>query len=272
MRYFPVIVAIFSFSTPAFADITVGLAALDAGDVETAASEFQASYQEGDGDGAFYLGRLFEFGLGADADMTRAANLYAAGAEAGSILSMNRLGLMYLEGTTLLRDYSEAARLFCQAADEGGDANGQLNCALMLKDGKGVVADPARAVSYLQAAADQDNVAAMNILAQMYKTGDGVALDPAQAQALFVQTADLGNAMGLYEVAQGHLAGETPDLVMAYAYANLAAVRGHEEALALRDDLEVQMSTEEVNAAQTMSRDWTAERIAAQAGGDMQTE
>ncbi len=262
---FVTFLGVFSFAaTAAFADISSGLAALDAGDVEAAAADFQASYQEGDGDGAFYLGRLFEFGVGTDKDISRAANLYAAGAEAGSLLAMNRLGLMYLEGTTLLRDYAEAARLFCEAADQG-EPNSQLNCALMLKDGKGVEVDGAKAVEYLTLAADQGNVAAINILAQMYKVGDVVAVDLQKAQSLFAKTAEMGNAMGMYEVALHHLEGEAPDLVTAYAFANLAAVRGHEEALALRDKLEAEMSVQDVNAAQAKSRAWTEERIAAQA-------
>lgn len=271
MRYFAFPFALSLFASAAFADIPAGLAALDTGDVETAADQFQASYQNGDGDGAFYLGRLFEFGLGADVDMTRAANLYAAGAEAGSVLSMNRLGLMYLEGTTLLRDYAEAARLFCEGAEQG-EQNSQLNCALMLKDGKGLPADPAKAVAYLTAASEQGNIAASNVLGQMYKTGDGVEANAAKAQALFGLTADLGNAMGLHEVALSYLVEGSEDFVMAYAYANLAAVRGHEDALALREDLEAQMSSEDVNKAQAQSRTWTAERIAAQAGQEPKSE
>ena len=137
LRHGAYILALQLAGTAAFADIDTGLAALDGGDVATAASEFQASFEAGEGNGAFYLGRLFEFGLGTDVDMSRAANLYAAGAEKGSILAMNRLGLLYLEGTTLLRDYAEAGRYFCQAADLG-DQNGELNCALMLKEGKGI--------------------------------------------------------------------------------------------------------------------------------------
>ena len=59
---------------PAFADVSDGLAALDAGDIASAASRFQDGFAAGDADGAFYLGRLFEFGLGTDADITRAVS------------------------------------------------------------------------------------------------------------------------------------------------------------------------------------------------------
>ena len=251
-----------AFGTAAFADIDKGLAALDTGDVATAASEFQSSFQSGEGDGAFYLGRLFEFGLGTEADMSRAANLYAAGAEIGSVLAMNRLGLLYLEGTTLLRDYTEAARLFCNSAD-AGDQTGQLNCALMLKDGNGVAANAEEAVRYFDLAAQQGNIAAKNLLGQMLATGDGVPADADAARELFVQTALEGNAMGLFELAKSFLAED--DLVQAYAYANLATVRQHTEARELRDRLEAQMSSDQINAGQEQAKVWTASRIAEQA-------
>lgn len=244
------------------ADIETGLAALDTGDVATAAAEFQSSFEAGDGDGAFYLGRLFEFGLGTDADLSRAANLYAAGAGIGSVLAMNRLGLLYLEGTTLLRDYPEAARLFCASAD-AGDATGQLNCALMLKNGRGVDANPARAVAYFEQAAHQGNIAARNLLGQIFATGDGVSADPERARALFMQTALEGNAIGLFELAKSFAV--EGDLVQAYAYANLAAVRQHQEAWTLREDLETQMTTEQINAGQEQAKVWTAARIAEEA-------
>lgn len=248
----------------AFADIDKGLAALDGGDVATAASEFQASFEAGEGNGAFYLGRLFEFGLGTDVDMSRAANLYAAGAEVGSILAMNRLGLLYLEGTTLLRDYAEAGRYFCQAA-ELGDQNGQLNCALMLKEGKGMDANADKAVSYLEASAGQGNIAAKNILGQTLLNGEGVPADSDRAITLFTETAEAGNAMGLFELAKFYAAGETPDLVKAYSFANLAAVRQHEEARALRNQLEGLMDNAQINAAQAESKAWTDAQIARQA-------
>lgn len=251
----------FSAST-SLADIPTGLAALDTGDVATAASEFQSSFEAGEGDGAFYLGRLFEFGLGTEADISRAANLYAAGAEIGSVLAMNRLGLLYLEGTTLLRDYPEAARLFCASAD-AGDATGQLNCALMLKEGRGVAADGAQAVAYFEQAAAQENIAAKNLLGQILVTGDGVPADPDRARALFIQTAMQGNAMGLFELAKSFAAEE--DLVQAYAYANLATVRQHVEARTLRDNLETMMTSDQINAGQEQAKVWTASRIAEQA-------
>ena len=55
------------------------------------------------------------------------------------------------------------------------------------------------------------------------------------------------------------------DLVQAYAYANLATVRQHTEARALRDGLEAQMTSDQINAGQEQAKAWTASRIAEQA-------
>ena len=134
-------------SSSAFGDVSEGVALLEAGDVSGAADAFAAAYDGGDGEGAFYLGRLFELGLGTDQDETRAANLYAAGAERGSVRAQLRLGLMYHEGRVLLRDYVEGTRLICEAA-EAGNAEAQLNCGLAYQAGRGVVADAAQAVGY----------------------------------------------------------------------------------------------------------------------------
>lgn len=262
------IVSAFLFSTPVFADVSKGLALLEKGQVQQAATTFQEAYEEGDGDGAFYLGRLFETGVGAQADPARAANLYAAGVEKGSVLAMNRLGILYQEGNVLLRDYAEAAKLLCQAAD-AGDANGQFNCGLAYFNGQGVGKDVAKAVSLWEQAAEGDNVAAQNFLGQAYLEGDeaaGIAADATKARNYFEKTAEAGNALGLYQLAQLDAVpgedGETPvNAVEAYKYASLAAVRGLPDAARLRDRLEAQMSAEDVLTAQAAAKTWTEARM-----------
>lgn len=101
----------------AFADTKAGVAALEAGDVEKAAKEFQTSYDSGDADGAFYLGRMFEMGLGTEVNIPQAVALFQASADKGSALAINRLGLMYLDGQGVIRDYQKGAEMVCKAAD-----------------------------------------------------------------------------------------------------------------------------------------------------------
>ena len=259
MRIFPLIPATLALfvATSAFGDVDKGIELLNAGDVSGAAKQFADSYEAGDGEGAFYLGRLFELGLGTDKDEMRAANLYSAGADAGSSNAKLRLGLMYHEGRVLLRDYIEGTRLICEAAD-AGNVDAEFNCGLAYKTGRGVDADMEIAVRYWEQAAKAGNVPAINFLAQYYQD----AGEQQKAADLFKHSADLGNAAGMFGYASIIGAGETPDLVNAYAYASLAVVRGHPDAGAFRDELEARMTSQDVLAAQAAAKAWTEARIA----------
>lgn len=264
MRYFPnpymcFVAALWTVS--ASADVVQGVDLLNAGDVSGAAAEFAAAYETGDAEGAFYLGRLFELGLGTEQDEMRAANLYSAAAEGGSTKGQVRLGLMYHEGRVLLRDYVEGTRLLCAAAD-AGDADGQLNCGLAYRAGRGVQTDDVLALSYWQQAADQGNILAMNVLGQTALEAGNIE----QAATYLKQSADLGNAGGMYEYARLLLTRAEPDPVTAYSYANLAVVRGLADAGVLRDEIEAQLTAEQVAEGQRMARAWTEDRILAENG------
>ncbi|MDX8350523.1 tetratricopeptide repeat protein [Cognatiyoonia sp. IB215446] len=255
-------VAIF-WTVPALADVETGVALLNDGDVAGAATEFAAAYEAGDGEGAFYLGRLFELGLGTEQDEMRAANLYSAAAESGSTKAQVRLGLMYHEGRVLLRDYVEGTRLLCAAAD-AGDPDGQLNCGLAYRAGRGVAQDDAVALSYWQGAAGQGNILAMNVLGQT--SIDAGNLE--QAAQYLKQSADLGNAGGMYEYAKLLMIGASPDPVTAYSYANLAVVRGLADAGILRDEIEAELTAEEIAEGQALARAWTEARILEEEAAD----
>ncbi|WP_107497719.1 tetratricopeptide repeat protein [Thalassobius sp. I31.1] len=244
-------------ASTAFADVSEGLSLLEAGDVAGAAEAFATAYDADDAEGAFYLGRLFELGLGTDQDETRAANLYSAAAEKGSAQAQVRLGLIYHEGRILLRDYVEGTRLICAAA-EADHAEGQLNCGLAYQTGLGVDQDAERAASYLEQASAQGNIAALNVLGQLHTT-EG---DSAKGAEYFLQAAELGNALGMFEYASYLASQDEGDLTEAYAYASLAMVRGLTDAGALLDGLEAQMDASDVLAGQARAREWTNTRIA----------
>lgn len=248
---------VFATSGITVAGVTNGIALLEEGKIQEAVRAFQDGFENGEPDGVFYLGRMFELGLGTDVDMTRATQLYALGAQKNSPLAQNRLGLMFLEGQGVLKDYARGAELVCQSAD-AGDANAQFNCGMAYKDGTGVAVDPQKALSYWEKAGEQGHVAALNFAAQSYLSGDGVAVDPSKAAELFAATANQGNPMGLFELAKLNAEGESADLVKAYMYANLAASRGHPEAAAFRDTLEEKMTVDAVTQAQTAAREWKA--------------
>ncbi len=239
---------------PVLADVEKGLGFLNDGDPDAAIVEFQNAFEAGDGDGAFYLGRLVE--LSPQPNVAEAVAFFKDGAEAGSALAQNRLGLMYLEGVAVLQDFEEGTRLVCEAADKG-DANGQFNCALSLLDSQQEDAE-ANAMDYALQAANQQHIGAMNLLGQSYITGSGVETDDTKAAEYFQQTAALGNPVGLFSLGQAYALGIglDRDLVKAHAYFNLAAANGHPDGLEARQAVEAELEREQVIEAQRYARAW----------------
>ena len=126
-----------------------GLVALDNGDYKTAAEKFADGFEDGEVDGAFYLGRMLELGLGGTPDLQAAIGLYVAGSAKKSAPAKNRLGVLHIQGNGVLQDYEEGAKLLCEAADLG-DVNGAYNCGSILLEGKGVEKDEVKALSWFE--------------------------------------------------------------------------------------------------------------------------
>lgn len=238
----------------AFADVERGLSLLEAGDVSGAATAFQEGFEAGEADGAFYLGRLFELGVGTEPDINRAAQLYAAGVAEDSVLAQNRLGGLYLAGEGVPRNYKRAFELICAAAD-AGEVTAQVNCAALYDEGRGVAADSSKAQEYWHLAADQGSIVATNLLALALRDSG----DTAAAYAFFIASAETGNLMGLYESAvllSDAESGVAQDPALAYQYALLAAGNGYPEAAALRDELENTLDEAAITAAQDAAIAW----------------
>jgi Sel1 repeat-containing protein len=83
------------------------------------------------------------------------------------------------------RDYSEAAKWYRKAADQG-DPKGQSRLAFLYDLGKGVQRDYAEAAKWYRLAADQGDGDAQLSLGIKYYIGDGVAKDYVQAYKLFM--------------------------------------------------------------------------------------
>jgi TPR repeat protein len=64
--------------------------------------------------------------------------------------------------------------------------------AIFTEGRNGVPADPARAVAFLQAGVQRQDMYSMNLLGRNYLAGQGIDKDPKTAQALFQQATDLG--------------------------------------------------------------------------------
>ena len=85
-------------------------------------------------------------------------------------VAQHNLGVMYMDGTGVPQDYTEAAR-WCRLAADQGHAGAQCNLGVMYQNGTGVPQDSTEAVRLYLLAADQGHADAQHNLAAMSTNG-----------------------------------------------------------------------------------------------------
>ena len=157
---------------------------------------------------------------------------------------------MYEEGEGVPKDAAKAAVWYRKAAEQGLAAS-QLQLGRLYYLGEGVPKDAAKAAAWLRKAAEQGLAEAQLALAFMYAEGRGVPKHDGEAEEWFRQAAGQGLTLAQYELGRLHL---FRDSVQAYAWLNLAAAQGHEDAVRARDNLSGNMTRQQIAEAQELSR------------------
>ena len=130
-------------------------------------------------------------------------------------LAVSMLALTLIAPWALGQDLTETRRLA-----EQGDADAQYNLGVMYANGEGVPQDAAEAVRWYRISADQGNAAAQNNLGLSYSNGEGVLKDS----------------------------------VLAHMWFNIAGANGNEAAREGRDNLERDMTRDEITRATELAR------------------
>jgi TPR repeat protein len=183
-----------------------------------------------------FVAMIFALGMHASAmaGLTEGANAYNARnyalalkevtplAKAGNPDAQHLLGLMYYMGRGVQRDYKQALAWHRKAALQG-KADAQYVVGAMYYTGNSVPQDQAAAVSWFRKAAEQGHAEAQHALGLMYRY---------------------------------HVAGMRQDVVLAYMLWNLAAASGNMNATEQRASIARQMTQEQIEEGQAMSRAW----------------
>lgn len=107
-------------SAPAIAqDFDSGLAAAERGDYETALKVWRVLAKKGDSEAQYYLGSMYDRGLGIQQNYAEAAKWYLRAAQRGDADAKNNLGALYINGNGVPQDYVQALMWFLLAATEG---------------------------------------------------------------------------------------------------------------------------------------------------------
>lgn len=174
--------------------VSDGIAAFRQGDFQTARDIWQPLAGAGDPVAQFNLGKLYEYGGGSvRQDYTEAARWYREAADQGIAEAQNNLGLMYAQGLGVPRDARHAAELWKQAADNNYSL-AQYNLALAVFRGEGVTRDERVAVIWFERAARAGLPDAQYAMGQLMRLGRAGPRDEGQALTWYQLAAAQGHA------------------------------------------------------------------------------
>ena len=123
-------------------------------DFEAALRHYTKAAKKDDAEAQFKLGRLYDRGVGTEADPAEALIWYTLAAEQGLDMAQTNLGVLYDTGRGTEENNVAAARWFREAARQGNPV-AQYNLALMLHQGDGIPQNKAQAAALYGRAAEQ---------------------------------------------------------------------------------------------------------------------
>ncbi len=112
-------------------------------DFNKIAERLHADANKGDVWAQYWLGEMYLFGFGVQADPVKRAKWHALAAEGGDVLSQYFLGLIYLEGNSVPQDHAKALEWFEKSAAQGFESAREQSACLtpkpdLRKDGQGI--------------------------------------------------------------------------------------------------------------------------------------
>lgn len=142
---------------------------------------------------------------------------------------------------------------------KAGNPDAEHLLGLMYYMGRGVPRDYKQAFEWHHKAALQGKADAQYVVGAMYYKGNAVPADDKQAVYWFRKAAEQGHPEAQYTLGllyRYHVAGMPQDVVIAYMLWNLSAASGNANAANQRAAVTKQMSQEQIEEAQALSRNW----------------
>ena len=114
-------------------------------------------------------------GIGCDADIGRALEMFQRSADAGFVPAMGAIVQLFADGNVTDPAVRDRAVSLMEARAEGGDREAMVRLANMCFEGAGVERDPAKALYWYSKAADCGDAWARLRVGEM--TRDGIGCD-----------------------------------------------------------------------------------------------
>jgi TPR repeat protein len=228
---------------------------------ELTVSRLQFESKKGVCEAQTTLGMLYEHGSLVPQNYDEAARLYLLAAERGYAEAQNKLGVMYAVGLGVNQDYSNAVNWY-RAAAEQGHVEGQYNLGLAFSKGTGAPQNEEEAIKWWTLAAEQGLDEAQHNLGWHYMDGSVVGQDYSMAHIWYQLAASQGFVNSQNNLGEMYLngMGVPIDLVQAHMWFSLAGRNGDPDAIQSFEDIEKELTNEQIAEAQQMKLDWLKSR------------
>ena len=157
-------------------------------------------------------------------------------------------------------DYDTAFKEFTIAAEEGLSL-AQYNLGILYFTGQGVEQNFNEAFEWTKRAAEQGHLNAQFNLGSLYLDGQGTQISVLEGVNWFTQAAKSGHANSAFTLAKMYQKGDfvDSDLVAAHAWAAQSEINEYPEANILKEEIEKDLSVEEIRQARRVFAAWQIE-------------
>ena len=170
-------------------------------------SELQARAKDGDAKAQIDLAIRLRDGKGITKDDADAMQWAHKAADAGNADALDFVGFAYLRGAVVKRNPAIAIAYFKAAANDSAQA--AFNLGQCYFGAQGIEQDCAKALNWWKTAAERGHGRAAANAAMAYHSGEGIPADPVLARSLAERAAELNDPSGLVLLGEMHFqAGE----------------------------------------------------------------
>ena len=284
------VLALFTLHQSASADFQSGWEAYEKGEFSAAVREFGPLAEQGVAGAQINLGKMYAFGQGVTKNYAEAAKWFRRAAEKGNAKAQHNLSILSGGGWGVQRDRAEMAQWARRAAEQGhaaaqeklgifystglfghpkdlaeavkwhrlaaeqGHANSQYRVAGMYFKGAGLPKSRTESLKWSRLAAENGHAKAQVKVGLECLLGEIVPKDKAKAREWFLKAADQAETGAVDALAK--FSEDEKNLVEAYKWYALLAIRGNRKAEKRRDEIAGSLTPEDISMAQKGAREW----------------
>ncbi|MGN0919220.1 MAG: hypothetical protein ACI4OR_00440 [Alphaproteobacteria bacterium] len=227
----------------------------------TALNEFTYLAQEGNPAAAYYLGKLYQDGLGTPQNLARARTLFQAADSGYYFPATAELGKMLLSGSPQVPAEPTRGIELLKKAAHAGEADAAFELGMAYANGAGVEVNLNYAYGYYLMAALQGNMKAQYALAKLYMEGRGVPQDYLETLKWLSRSANQGYVLAQVALADIRMTNlRLKNAADAYGWYSIIAAYNQDEvgkkAIEKRDALAEGLDTQVLADRQAKVRAW----------------